>query len=107
MEEARFILPRSSSFSVRIVAPLAHRLERVKSSMSLSDHDARAYVERLDTQRNAFLERYFHHDVTDSEVHDLVINTEQLGIDGATETLMSGFHLWLNNRVSKSHFQET
>ena len=65
-----------------------------------------AYVERLDTQRNAFLERYFHHDVTDSEVHDLVINTEQLGIDGATETLMSGFHLWLNNWVSKRHCLE-
>ena len=34
----------------------------------------------------------------------LVINTEQLGIEGATETLISGFHLWLNNRVSKEAF---
>ena len=103
---ARFILPRSSSFSVRVVAPLPHRLERVRSSMNLSDHAARVYVERFDTQRNAFLARYFHHDVTDPDVHDLVINTEQLGIEGATETLMSGFHLWLNNRVSKGHLQE-
>ena len=95
---ARFILPRSSSFSVRIVAPLPQRVERIRSSTNLSDHDARAYVESVDAQRNVFLERYFHQDVTNPNVHDLVINTEQLGINGATETLISAFHLWLNDR---------
>jgi hypothetical protein len=91
---ARFILPRSSSFSVRIVAPLRQRVERIKSSTGLSDHDARIYIETVDSQRTAFLERYFHHDVTDPDVHDLVINTEQLGVEGATNTLISAFQLW-------------
>ena len=96
---ARFILPRSCSFSVRIVAPLPKRIERVSSSMGLSDYEARIYIDNRDRQRTAFLKRYFHHDVTNPHVHDLVINTEQLGIEDATETLLAGFRLWQNNRM--------
>ena len=98
---ARFILPRSSSFSVRIVAPLPKRIERVRSSMGLSDYEARIYIDSRDRQRTAFLQRYFHHDVTNPDVHDLVVNTEQLGIEGATETLLAGFRLWQNNRMGE------
>ncbi len=96
---ARFILPRRSSFSVRIVAPLSKRIERVRSSMDLSDYEARIYIDNRDRQRTAFLERYFHHDFTNPDVHDLVVNTEQLGIKGATETLLARFRLWQHNRM--------
>jgi hypothetical protein len=57
------------------------------------------YIDNRDRQRTAFLERYFHHDVTNPDIHDLVSNTEQLDIEGAAETLLPAFRLWQDNRV--------
>ena len=46
-----------------------------------------------------FSKRYFHHDVTNPDVHDLVVNTEQLGIEVRHRALLAGFRLWQNNRM--------
>jgi hypothetical protein len=102
---ARFILPRHSSFSVRVVAPLRLRVRRVISQMNLSDRDARKYITNVDQQRNAFLKRYFHQDVTEPDIHDLVINTEQLDIEGGTQTLIAGFRTWLDKRAGGGHIK--
>jgi cytidylate kinase len=96
---ARFMLPREAGFSVRIVAPLRDRINRVVAGRGVSPGEARAYIERMDQQRNEFVERYFHHDVTDPHAHDLVINTEQLGTESSLSLLLSAMQSWLNSRI--------
>jgi cytidylate kinase len=95
---ARFMLPRRSGFSVRIIAPLHDRINRIATQRKTSPRDARAYIERMDMQRDDFLKRYFHHDVTDPHVHDLVINTEQLGDESSLNLLISAVRSWLEAR---------
>ena len=97
---ARFMLPRGSGFSVRIIAPLHERINRIVARRGVSPQEARAYIERMDKQRGDFLERYFHHDVTNPHVHDLVINTEQLGGGSSLNLLLSAVHAWLKTRAS-------
>jgi cytidylate kinase len=95
---ARFMLPRQAGFSVRIVAPLQERVNRIASRCGLSAGKARAYIKRLDKLRDDFLQSYFHHDVRDPAVHDLVINTEQLGADNSLDVLIAAVHAWLKTR---------
>jgi cytidylate kinase len=76
---ARFMLPRRSGFSVRIIAPLHERINRIVDD---------------------FLKKYFHHDVTNPHVHDLVINTEQLGDENSLNLLLSAVQSWLKSRPS-------
>ena len=97
---ARFMLPRRSGFSVRIIAPLHERINQIVARRSVSPHEARTYIERMDTQRDEFLKKYFHHDVTSPHVHDLVINTEQLGAESSLDLLLSAVHSWLKARAS-------
>jgi cytidylate kinase len=66
----------------------------------VSPREARTYIERMDTQRDEFLKKYFHHDVTSPHVHDLVINTEQLGDESSLNLLLSAVQSWLKSRSS-------
>jgi len=96
---ARFMLPRRAGFSVRIISPLNERVDRIVARRGGSPQEARAYIKRMDKHRDDFLKRYFHHDVTNPHVHDLVINTEQLGDDSSLNLLLSAVNSWLKSRT--------
>jgi len=104
---ARFMLPRQTGFSVRIIAPLHERVNRIVARRGVSSREARAYIERMDKQRDGFLKKYFHHDVTNPHLHDLVINTEQLGDESSLNLLLSGVQSWLNTRASATPIANT
>jgi len=103
----RFMLPRRTGFSVRIIAPLHERINRVVARHGVSPREARTYIKRMDTQRDDFLKKYFHHDVTNPHVHDLVINTEQLGPESSLDLLLAGVHSWLKSRTAAASVVET
>lgn len=84
---AQFILPREKGLSVRIVAPLEMRIERIRELKNLSRHTALKHIKETDEGRQAFIRRYFHQDVTDSHLFDLVINREHIDIDHAVEMI--------------------
>jgi cytidylate kinase len=101
---ARFVLPQSSSFSVRIVASFDYRVQQVILAQGLSLADAQHYVEQSDRDRNVFLKKYFHQDVSDPLLHDLTVNVEQFGEDEALEVIETGLRCWLkqfNTRRTK------
>jgi hypothetical protein len=95
---ARFMLPRRAGFSVRIIAPLQERIQQIVARLGLSAGEARVYIQRMDKLRDEFLESFFHHDARDPAIHDLVINTEQLGAESSLDLLLSAVHAWLKTR---------
>jgi cytidylate kinase len=87
---ANFILPREVRFRVRIVAPLDTRVQNVAREFGVSSEVARRRVLRAESDRRAFVRKYFHADITDPVNYDLVINTGTLSIDAAVEAIKGG-----------------
>jgi len=87
---ASFILPREVKFRVRIVAPLEIRVKNVAHEFDVPYEEARRRVLRTESDRSAFVRKYFHADITDSVNYDLVINTGTLSIDAAVEAIKGG-----------------
>ncbi len=87
---ASFILPREVRFRVRIVAPLEIRVRNVAHKFDVPSEEARRRVLRADSDRRAFVRKYFHADITDPVNYDLVINTGTLSIDAAVEAIKGG-----------------
>jgi cytidylate kinase len=87
---ANFILPREMGFRVRIVAPLGMRVQNVANEFGVSSEEARRRVLRTESDRRAFVRKYFHADITDPANYDLVINTGTLSIDSAAEAITGG-----------------
>ena len=51
--------------------------------------DAKIRIIRTESDRRAFIRKYFHADITDPINYDLVINTGALGIDKAVEAVIA------------------
>jgi cytidylate kinase len=84
---ANFILPPDGRFRVRIVAPLDIRVQNVAREFGVTRDEAKRRVLRTDSDRRAFVRKYFHADITAPVNYDLVINTGTVSIDAAVEAI--------------------
>ena len=92
---AKFLLPKSAGFSVRIVAPMDFRVEQIVLRHGVSLAEARKRVRQSDAGRQAFVRTFFHHDVADPHVHDLVVNIKQVTPNHAVQLICDAVHFWL------------
>lgn len=83
----QFLLPRGKGVTIRMVAPLQQRIERIMEVRQLNHDAAKKYVADSDTGRRDFVHRYFHHDVSDACLYDLVINGQSLNFDEAADLI--------------------
>jgi cytidylate kinase len=86
---ARYLLPTQFGVNVRLVAPIAIRTERIAREQHLTADAARAQVEAADHDRAKLVRRQFSQDVADPLGHDLTINTAELSIEAAAETVLT------------------
>jgi cytidylate kinase len=78
---------------VRIVAPQAWRIKNVAREYNISPEDARKRVMRTESDRRAFIRKYFNADIADPINYDLVINTASLKVDDAVKMISSALGL--------------
>jgi len=90
---ANFILPPEKRFSVRIVGPQAWRINNVAKEFDMSSEDAKRRVMRTESDRRAFIRKYFNADITDPTNYDLVVNTATLKVDDAVKVISSALGL--------------
>jgi len=88
---AQYILPKETTLRVRIIAPLDVRIEKAIRTTRSTRKDAEDFVLKMERDRRAFVEQYFQRDVTNPLDYDLVLNTENLGIDAAVSTIQTAF----------------
>ena len=74
---------------VRIVAPVAYRLQRAILELGLQKGEAERTLEETDLNRSRYHREYYHRDCTDPVNYDIVLNTERVGLDGAAEIIVS------------------
>jgi cytidylate kinase len=88
---ARLILPRQANLSVRIIAPRKMRIERIMQRRHCGHEAAEKFMDDTDTDRAGFVKRYFHVDVADPKLYDLVINLEFTSREAAVQLILSDF----------------
>ena len=84
---ANFVLPSEKRLSVRVIAHQETRLRNVSREFSVSVDDARARVLKTETDRKAFIKKYFNDDIRHPLNYDLIINTGTLSIDDAVNAV--------------------
>ncbi len=90
---ANFILPPEKRFSVRIVAPQTWRIKNVAREFGISADEAKKRVLNTESDRRAFIRKYFNADIADPTNYDLVINTAVLNVDDAVKVISSALGL--------------
>lgn len=91
---ANFILPPKETFRVRLIAPKEARIARAMSEHGVSRAEAEEYVTRTESDRKAFVTRYFHTDIGSPYYYDMVIDTSRMGIDGTVEIIKHAYNVW-------------
>ena len=86
---ANFIIPPGNRFRLRIVAPQNLRIANLVSTFDITEEDARRRIIRTESDRRAFIRKYFNADIADPINYDLVINTGELAIDKAVEAVIA------------------
>ncbi len=85
---AGFILPRESTLSVRVVAPLKSRSARMAERMGISVRTARRAARDLDRRRDGFARTMYRVDPADPHNYDLILDSQSLGVAIATEVIL-------------------
>jgi cytidylate kinase len=84
---ANFVLPPEQRFRVRITAPQKLRIENVARDFNLSFDEAKRRVIKTESNRKAFIRKYFNADIADPTNYDLVMNTATLTVDHAVDVI--------------------
>jgi cytidylate kinase len=72
---------------VLVVAPLLLRVKRIMESSKVEESEARKMAQLFDSSRRVFTKRFFHGTLEDPINYDLVINTEHLTFENATNII--------------------
>ena len=86
---ANFVVPLQNRLRVRIVAPQKVRIANVARIFEVTTEDARRRIIRTESDRRAFIRKYFNADITDPINYDVVINTGGLEMDKAVEAVIA------------------
>jgi cytidylate kinase len=84
---ANFVLPPEKRLSVRVIAHQETRLRNVSQEFSVSVDEARSRVLKTESDRKAFIKKYFNDDIRHPLNYDLIINTGTLSIDDAVNAV--------------------
>ncbi|HEX5444872.1 MAG TPA: cytidylate kinase-like family protein [Pirellulales bacterium] len=84
-----FFLPRKQGLVVRVVADVHDRVERIVQRHGVSKSVARRTLAETHARRASFVRTYFHRDIDDMTLYDLVVNSSQLGIEGCADVVLA------------------
>ena len=84
---ANFILPLEKTLKLRVIAPSAFRARKVAEEFDLPLKEAERRIMHTESDRRAFVRKYFHKDIADPIHYDLVINTASISLDQAIQSV--------------------
>lgn len=88
---ANFITPPKGRFRVRVIAPLEARISHVAKNFSVSYDVAKRRILQTESDRRAFIRKYFHADISDPQNYDMVLNTGTLTLDDTIDIIKTAF----------------
>jgi cytidylate kinase len=86
---ANFVLPPENRFRVRVIAPLETRVNRVAETYGVTKKEAKQRVLRTESDRRAFVRKFFHSDIGDPANYEMILNTGTLSVESAAAAICS------------------
>ncbi len=86
---ANFILTPESRFRVRVIAPIETRIGNISRDYDVSPKTAKRRMIKTESDRRAFIRKYFNSDIGESVNYDLIINTDTVSVENAVEAIGS------------------
>jgi cytidylate kinase len=77
---ANFMLPPERSLRLRVIAPRRTRIENVMRLHEVPRQEAERRIIRAESERRAFVRKYFNADINDPLNYDMVLNTGRLDV---------------------------
>lgn len=72
----------SNCIHLRLVAPLKFRVDNISRKYNMNETEARAHIDRLQAQRENFVERFVNEKPNDPALYHLVLNNARMGVEG-------------------------
>ncbi|PIS47820.1 MAG: hypothetical protein COT17_01545 [Elusimicrobia bacterium CG08_land_8_20_14_0_20_51_18] len=88
---ASFLIPHDKCLRVLLAAPLEARIANTERKYKLSPEDAKRRILQVDSERRAYVRKYFHSEFLDPLCFDIVINTAEVGVPGAVEAILAAW----------------
>jgi cytidylate kinase len=88
---ANVILSPAKILSVKVVAPLAVRIQNISRAYKVTEEAARKRIVHRDSRREAFVKKSFHVDMADIHNYDVILNTGKATIEEAVDVVCA---LW-------------
>jgi cytidylate kinase len=85
---AQFLLPREHGVAARLIASEPFRVAQIAHDDGISAKEAYRVMKAVDLGRANFVARYFHQDIHDPHLYDLVIHVERCGPAAAAEMIV-------------------
>ncbi len=98
---SNFIVDPQKSLRVMITAPLKWRVDNIAEAKRLTTKEAKKIVALVDSNRYAFVDRYFHRSANEMTAYDLVLNVEYLSPQIAARMIINSLEIKL--QASKAH----
>jgi len=80
----------SHLFRIRLIAPLAFRVQKIVERTNMTAEQAVSYIEKIDAQRRAWSLLLYGVDWLNPSLYDLTINLENMNVDAAVEIAAAG-----------------
>ena len=88
---AQFVMPRDQGLAVRIIASEKYRMELLMERENIDARQARRIMKEMDRGRRQFAQFFFHHDISDPHLYDMVLNVERLGPARVAEQIVAAY----------------
>lgn len=85
---ANFILPPNDKLSIRIVAPFEMRAHNVACDFNVPETEASRRILKTESERRAFIRKYFHANISDPLNYDLVLNRAKLNLEDTVDAVI-------------------
>jgi cytidylate kinase len=84
---ANFMLPPDRCLKLRIIAPRRTRIENVVRLHEATHQEAERRIIRSESERRAFVRKYFNADISDPLNYDMVLNTGRVDVKAAVRAI--------------------
>jgi len=84
---SNFVLPPDKRLSIRVIAPMEERIHNLSKELGITVEEAKQKIIKTESDRKAFIRKYFNADIADIFNYDLIINTENLSVNDAINAI--------------------